>query len=113
MLIEGPMNIAIGDAADGQGKVLLITFKPEFQALGLRERTTGWHTYLQGLQRDVAEVADPNDHNRAGMMIIAQFAAELLPHIEADEIPLDQSIVLQVRREQAVALADLLGGIKG
>lgn len=109
MLIEGPMNITIGDPADGQGRVLAITFKPEFQALEIAEQGTEFREYLQSLSDNISEIKDENDHTKAGMLIVQQFAEELLPHIESGEIALEESMVVQIRQESQIsALTDLL-----
>jgi len=53
MLIEGPMNITISDPADGQGKVLVILFTPEFQALPLKQQGEQFQDYMRLLARHI------------------------------------------------------------
>jgi hypothetical protein len=109
MLIEGPMNITISDPADGQGKVLVILFTPEFQALTLDEQGRQFRDYMQLLSRHIESQDAVDERNRAGMAIIYQFADQLLPHIVSGDLALEERIVLQIRQEsQAVALTDLL-----
>lgn len=109
MVIEGPMSITVADPADGQGKVLVLAFHPEFQALAITDQVTRFREYLETLAREIAAIQDENDRNRAGMLIIQQIGAELLPHIEAGELALEESIIIQIRQDQqAVALSDLL-----
>jgi hypothetical protein len=103
------MNITVADPADGQGKVLLLAFQPEFQALEVADQGARFREYLGGLAQEIAAIRDENDRNRAGMLIIQQIGEELLPHIEAGELALEESIIIQIRQEQqAVALTDLL-----
>ncbi len=109
MLIEGPMNITISDPADGQGKVLVILFTPEFQALTLEEQGVQFQAYMRLLSRHIDSADAVDERNRAGMAIIYQFADQLLPHILSGDLALEERIVLQIRQEaQAVALTDLL-----
>ena len=109
MLIEGPMNITISDPADGQGKVLVILFTPEFQALPVAEQGRQFQDYLEMLAQHINSTDAVDERNRAGMAIIRQFAEQLLPHIVSGDLALDERIVLQLRQEsQAVALTDLL-----
>lgn len=109
MLIEGPMNITISDPADGQGKVLVILFTPEFQALTLEEQGRQFQDYMAMLAGHVNGQDPIDEKNRAGMAIIHQFAEQLLPHIISGDLALEERIVLQIRQEsQAVALTDLL-----
>lgn len=109
MLIEGPMTITISDPADGQGKVLVILFTPEFQALPLNEQGAQFQDYMRLLSRHIDSQDAVDERNRAGMAIIYQFAEQLLPHILSGDLALEERIVLQIRQEaQAVALTDLL-----
>ena len=109
MLIEGPMNITISDPADGQGKVLVILFTPEFQALTLEQQGEQFQAYMNMLAEHINSQDKIDERNRAGMAIIYQFTEELLPHIVSGDLALEERIVLQLRQEsQAVALTDLL-----
>lgn len=109
MVIEGPMSITVADPADGQGKVLVLAFRPEFQTLEVSDQGVHFREYLQTLAREIAAIPDENDRNRVGMLIIQQIGEELLPHIEVGDLALEESIIIQIRQEgQAVALSDLL-----
>ena len=110
MLIEGPMNISIAEPADGKGKVLVILFTPEFQALSLAGQGEVFRDYLQMLSDEIAAIDSEEDRNRAGMIIVQQFAEQLYPHITNGELALEERIVIQLRQEtQAAVLVDLLG----
>lgn len=109
MLIEGPMNITISDPADGQGKVLVILFTPEFQALTLEQQGVEFQAYMNMLAQHINSQDKVDERNRAGMAIIYQFTEQLLPHVVNGDLALEERIVLQLRQEsQAVALTDLL-----
>ncbi len=109
MLIEGPLRITVAEAAAGQGWVLVLAFKPEFQSLGLEGQAAQFRDYLQKLHSDIAAIADEDDRNRAGMLIIQQVVEQLLPHVEAGELELEESIIIQIQQNsQVVALTDLL-----
>ncbi len=109
MKIEGPMNITIADPADGQGKLLVIQFTPEFQALETTQQSAEFKAYIEHLAEQISAITSEADQNRAGMLIIQQFAEQLLPHIDQGELALEEQIVLQIRQaSQVVALTDLL-----
>jgi len=113
MLIEGPLNIEISDPADGQGKILPVGFQPEFQALALDEQGGAFRGYLAMLAKEVAATTVDIDRDRMGMLIIQQFAEQLLPHIEAGELAMEEAMNIQIGRDdQSLALVDLLGRIK-
>ena len=108
MLIEGPLTIAIGEPADGQGKVLTINFDPEFQNLSLERQGARFGAYIQELEQEIAARPD-SDRNKAGMLIVQQFAEQLLPHVVAGELAMEEPMIVQIRQEaQAGALVDLL-----
>lgn len=110
MLIEGPMNVAIAEPADGQGKVLVITFRPEFQSLNRSRQGEQFRAYLESLGGHISSGDRLDVHNRAGMLIVQQIAEQLLPPIESGELALEERITVQIRQqEQVVALKDLLG----
>jgi hypothetical protein len=108
MLIEGPMNVTITEPADGEGKILVIAFTPDFQALDPTAQGQAFRGYLTTLSEGIA-ASRPEDLNRQGMIIIQQIAEQLLPHVESGELALEESMTVQIRQEnQAGALVDLL-----
>jgi len=109
MLIEGPLRISVAEATDGQGWVLVLAFKPEFQALDVTAQGLQFRDYLQRLNTDIQGVTANDDPNRAGMLIIQQIVEQLLPHVEAGELDIEESIIIQIQQNsQVVALTDLL-----
>ena len=112
MQIEGPLNIEIAEPADGQGKILVIAFKPDFQALSGAEQSAEFRSYLEALHRNITEVLPEGDANRAGMLVVQQVAEQLLPHIESGELALDETMTVQIRQaDQVLALTDLLSDV--
>ena len=108
MLIEGPIDITIDETSDGQGKLLTISFQPEFQGLEVAAQSVEFQSYLQQL-KDSIDHQDTDEKNRAGMLIVQQIAEQLLPHIVSGELALEESMSVQIgQREQVVALTDLL-----
>lgn len=107
MQIQGPVRINIGEPADGQGRLLLMSFRPEFKAQPLEARGAAFADYLAELN---AGVADPalDEANRMGMLIVQQVAEQLLPHVQADELDLEQEMIIQIRPQEASAISDLL-----
>jgi hypothetical protein len=108
MLIEGPLNISVGEPADGQGKVLVLAFPPAFRALGVTGQAAELRGYLLTLGSQMAGLGE-QDPSRQGMAIVAQIVEQLLPHVEAEELELAEPIIIQIRQEaDASALSDLL-----
>ena len=109
MLIEGPLRISVAEATDGQGWVLVLAFQPDFQALDVTSQGEQFREYLQKLNTDIAGISAEDDPNRAGMLIIQQIVEQLYPHVQAVELDIAESIIIQIQQNsQVVALTDLL-----
>ena len=94
MLIEGPLNIAIADNSNLHSRELEITFTNEFQAMDINQRINDFKNHISQLQQAVHATED--EAEQQGMVAILQICEEILPHIEADEIPLDETIAIEI-----------------
>lgn len=94
MQISGPFSISIIDNTDTQSRELHLSFKPAFQHQPQAARLQTLQAYMQGLQRDIEQ--EPGDAARQGMLMMLQIVEELYPHIEQDEVPLDETIVIEM-----------------
>jgi len=104
MRIDGPLNIGLVDEPGG-GRSLHVDFTDVFRALPADRRAAVFRDYLRRLETQIRALpADSRD--RQGMAIILQLARELLPPIEADEIDLEETIVVEMGG--AAPLAELL-----
>ncbi|MCP4996061.1 MAG: transcriptional regulator [Gammaproteobacteria bacterium] len=113
MHIEGPLKILMADPADGQGKLLMISFQPEFIALDLAVQGEAFRGHIAQLGEHIQGLPE-DDRNRMGMLIVQQFSEQLLPHIEQGEIELSETMIIQIRQDdQVVALTDLLENSPG
>lgn len=108
MEIQGPFTIAISDNSDTGLRELHLGFKPATQQLDLPTRITLIKDYLIELQRDIESEKDST--NQQGMITISQIVEELLPHLETDEIPLNETIVIEIGTAQSSPFDDLLRG---
>ena len=94
MQIEGPFNINVVDKSDSQSRELHLTFTAEFQNLSLDERITDFKNHLNQLQQNIQSTE--NDAEKQGMLTILQIAEQIFPHVESDEIPLQETIVIEI-----------------
>jgi len=114
MLIEGPLRISVVNPEDGQGWMLVIAFKQEFQAMGIPEQAVQFREYVQDLNATIYGLGSADEQNRAGMLIIQQIVEQILPHIESGDLVLEENIIIQIQQNsQVVALSDLLGSLEG
>jgi len=108
MEIQGPFTIAVNDNNETGLRELHMGFKPAFQQQSLQSRLATVNSYLQELQKNIETETDAN--NQQGMITIMQISQELLPHLESDEIPLDETIVIEIGPIQTSPFDDLLAG---
>lgn len=94
MQIVGPFSISIVDNEQSGNRELHLAFKPGFQGASLDDRHAQLNTYLQELASGIQQSEDPA--SQQGMLLIQQIAEELRPHIQADEIELDETIIIEL-----------------
>jgi len=94
MQIEGPFSINVVDKSDSPSRELHLTFTAEFQNFSLNQRTNEFTNYLNQLQQDI-QTTD-NDAEKQGMLTILQIAEQIFPHVESDEIPLQETIIIEM-----------------
>lgn len=107
MDIQGPLKIHVFPDESGSAWQLLLSFTPEFQAMDIAAQGASFADYVAELASEVGR-REEQDANRQGMLIVLQIAEQLLPHIQSGDLAVEESIIIQVAREQAVSITDLL-----
>lgn len=97
MLIEGPLTISVVDTDTGD-RELHLKFSAEFKALKQDQQCDSFHEFIHYLKSEIA-VLEESDPNRQGMLTIQQIAEQMLPHIEANEIPLEDAIIVNIQAD--------------
>jgi len=105
MDIDGPVKIGVMDKQDG--RELHFDFRPEYRALGIREQVEQMRNYLNTLAVEIAS-RQPDDPNRAGMLIVQQVLEQMQPYIEAGEMAMNDTIVVEIEQSPTISLVDLL-----
>jgi len=95
MEITGPLNIGVLDNDTG-GRELHLSFKPEFRILNLQQQTESFQAFISTLINQIQKL-DASDINRQGMTTILQICEQLQPHIENNELPLEETIVVNIQ----------------
>ena len=101
MLIEGPFKIGFLDDPNTTGSELRLDFTDEFRALPLEQQATVFKDYLSQLHEKILATPE-NDNNKQGMLMVQQVAEKLLPHVAEGEIPLHETIVIQLQLGSAL-----------
>lgn len=109
MDIQGPLKIGVLDDPEKMGWELHLSFTDEFKAMSLESQGQSFRDYLAGLEREIA-ARDEHDRNRAGMLIVQQIGEQLLPHVQAGEIAMEETMIVEIGQNQAVSLTELLNG---
>jgi len=107
MEIQGPFTIAVNDNSETGVRELHLGFKPAFQQLDLQSRLETLKEYQASLQ---ADISDSDEASQQGMMTILQISQELLPHLESDDIPLEETIIIEIGPSQSSPFDELLRG---
>lgn len=97
MEIDGPFRIGTMQNDMG-GHELHLDFTVEFRALNTAQQVDAFRHYIKRLINDISSL-DEKDANRRGMLTILQVAEQLVPHIEANEIPLEETIVISLQQD--------------
>lgn len=97
MEIKGPFRIGIMQNDMG-GQELHLDFTTEFRALNIAQQADALQNHINSLINQINQL-DEKDDNRQGMLTILQIAEQLMPHIEANEIPLEETIVINLQQD--------------
>jgi len=97
MEITGPLNIGVLDNDTG-GRELHLSFRPEFRVLNLQQQSATFQDFIKTLINEISKL-DASDTNRQGMATILQICEQLQPHIDANELPLEETIVVNIQSQ--------------
>jgi hypothetical protein len=95
MEITGPLTIGVIDNDTGSREIHL-GFKPEFRILHLQQQSEKFQEFITTLINEIHKL-DESDPNRQGMTTILQICEQLQPHINANELPLEETIVVNIQ----------------
>ncbi len=97
MEIQGPFKIGTLQNDTG-GYELHLDFTPEFRAMNLARQADSFRKYIDSLTLEISRLDEKNT-DRQGMLTILRVAEQLMPHIEANEIPLEETIVISLQQD--------------
>jgi hypothetical protein len=95
MGITGPFLISIVTDDNGAGHEMHLDFTDEFRQLDSTERTEEFNRYVDVLREEVSRRED-DTRERQGMFTVLQIAEQLAPHVAADEIVLNETIIVEI-----------------
>lgn len=107
MDIKGPLKVGVVEPSPEGNYELHIDFADEFKTAELADQGAQFRGYLDELNQALGK-GDLDERNAQGMLLIQQICEQLQPHIEAGEVALGETLVIEVQRTPGVNLADLL-----
>ncbi|RMG35281.1 MAG: transcriptional regulator [Gammaproteobacteria bacterium] len=107
MDIDGPIRVSVVEPSPEGNYELHIRFTEEFQHQDLAQQGPAFRDYLGRLYQDVRR-PDLDDRTRQGMLLIQQVCEQLLEPIEAGDLPLSETLVVEIQRTPGIDLSDLL-----
>ncbi len=99
MQIKGPLKISVVDSDIGS-RELQLSFTGEFMAMNLQQQSEAFKTYVDEISDEISQYSE-QDADYQGLLVILQVCEQLLPHIEANEIPLNETIVVNIQTHNA------------
>ena len=106
MEITGPIKVGVVEPSPDGNYELHIDFTDEFKGADLAGQGERFRAYIAEL--GAALKGDLDARDAQGIMLIQQICEQLHPHIEAGEVALGETLVIEVQRTPGVNLADLL-----
>ncbi|MCB1722319.1 MAG: transcriptional regulator [Chromatiaceae bacterium] len=107
MDIDGPLKIGVVEPSAQGNYELHINFTDDFKAADLAAQGERFRSYLGELHAALQQ-GGVDGRDAQGVMLVQQICEQLRPHIEAGEIALGETLVIEVQRTPGVNLADLL-----
>jgi len=109
MGMEGPLKFKIISYDDSDDREVHVDFKEEFQNLELQEQANQFTDHVSSL-RSQADALEEGSEERKGMLFVLQFLEELVPHIQAGAVPLNEAIIVKLQEQSP--LNNLISGLQ-
>ncbi len=109
MEIEGPLKFKIVSYDDSDDREVHVDFNEEFQQLKLEEQACQFSDHVSSLKLQASSLEE-DSQERQGMLFVLQFLEELVPRVQAGDIPLNETIVVKVMEESP--LKQLISGLQ-
>ena len=101
MEIEGPIEIGVVDQPETGVRELHIRFREAFRQLELADQGREFAVYLEDLKRQ-SQAAPEGSAEQRGILTVMQIVEQLLPHIQSGEIPLSETLVVEIQHQPTI-----------
>ncbi len=107
MEIDGPIRVAVVEPSPEGNYELHIRFADDFRDLELAQQGLAFRAYLSELYQAVQK-PELDERTRQGMLLVQQVCEQLAGPVEQGDIPLSETLVVEIQRAPGVNLTDLL-----
>lgn len=97
-MITAPFSIDVTNKNDNDERQLHLQFTQEFRAMPADHRSVIFKKYVEDLHDMLMKMEDDNAE-KAGILTLHQISSELLPHIVQDEIPVSETMVIELAQD--------------
>ncbi len=94
MAVKIPFHISLNDNLQSQTKEIHFTFTEEFKAMSQEQRVKTYKGYIEHLIAQAQLAKD--DEGQKGIITVLQIAEQMFPHLQSEQIPLDQTIIVEI-----------------
>ena len=102
MKISAPFDIKVVHKEDEGRRELHLQFTQTFRSMPVDHRSVVFKKYVVDLNSALLEIDDDNEA-KAGLMTLHQISSELLAPIMRDEIPMSETIVIELAKDANIS----------
>lgn len=107
--MEGPLKFQIISYDDSSEREIHVDFKQEFLQLNPAQQASQFSEHVSSLKTQANNMQE-DSQERQGLLFVLQFLEELVPRVQAGDIPLDETIIVKVMEESPIK--QLISGLK-
>ena len=102
-----PFSISVQDPTP-QLREMHLTFSTDFQSMTIDQRLESMRSYIESML--VQAKATSNVNSQRGLMMVIELTEQLLPHIQSDSMPLQETLIVEIGEDaDGSSLEELLG----
>jgi len=107
METPAPFNISVHDPGP-QLREMHLTFTVDFQGLTVDQRLESMRSYIESMLMQAKTTNDAG--SQRGLMMVIELTEQLLPHIQSDSMPLQETLIVEMGEgADGSSLEELLG----
>ena len=107
--MEGPLKFQIVSFDGSNDREIHVDFKEEFLQLNLAEQASQFSDHVSSLKLRANSLQE-DSQERQGLLFVLQFLEELVPRVQAGDIPLNETIIVKVMEESPIK--QLISGLQ-